>query len=619
MGGGILNGVFQKFGEAVKSSGKQSTSILGNALSNLTNVYVPDANIAGAAPSPNGGIPLAGTDSLFNPFYVFRYSKFSDSENKYDVRNHRDLKNNASTDWRAIAESPSATKIIEWSRKQSKDSVGPLGGTPYQINDFLWCKHYGKVPNNRLITLRRYPIPIEDNLRVNKSNMPLVPIAQAVTWWGGDTGNKVDDVLGFTYGLNWDMTASAITQDVNGNEIKLDSILDSLAIREKDSPNLHAALKLLFTDSSTDPYAMNGFDDVIQKWVKESYGDQGQYWNRVLGPVNVINTTAIRQQGYTFTHEIKLTFEYSLRSYNNINPKVAMLDLIANFMSLTYNSAEFWGGASRYFQQTGAILPGLPTMSFEKGDYTKGVQEVIGYLMAMTQGKLGDAASALKSVGKGFSGDLSEGTLKDIAAKLEKSNTVKNAVGSRVAELMQKPLSMRSFLDGRAVGEWHVTVGNPMNPIAVIGNLCLKSTLVSFSDDVGIDDFPNSIKFDLVLEPGRPRAKQDIESMFNLGGGNLSWTALPQPSSSRNTYGTYNGIKANLAEIDTAPPLSTAATKDESDASSFNLAAGPTTTSQKSASNLADYFKVNVTNSYGRGFGESAILVDYFTDLKTKD
>jgi hypothetical protein len=600
-------------------------SILGNALNKLKSKsigdhilstglgksYDPNVAIAGAAPSPTGGIPLAGTDSLFNPFYVFRYSKFSDANNKYDISKHRDLKSNLTTDWKYESESPSASKIIEWSSKWDGKTVSPLGGTPYQANDFLWCKHYGKIPNNKLITLRRYPIPVEDNLQINKDNMPLVPIAQAVTWWGGDTGNTLDNILGMNFGLNWNMNASAITQDVNGNEIKLDSLLDAIGLKVSSSPNLQAALKLIFTDSTTNPYAMNGFDKEIQDWVKSSYGENGQYWNRVLGPVNVINQTAVRTQGYTFVHNVKLTFEYSLWSYNNINPKVAMLDLISNFMSLTYNSAEFWGGAARYFQQTGAIIPGLPTMSFEKGDYIKGIQEVIAYIMAMSSGKLADAADAIKTIGKGLSGDISKDTLNEIASRVEKSNVVKNFAGSRVAELMQKPLTMRSFLDGRAVGEWHITVGNPMNPIAVIGNLCLQNTNISFSDDVGLDDFPNSIKFEVTLEPGRPRAKQDIESMFNLGGGNLSWTPLPQPSSAKNTYGAANTIAVNLANNSTS--TATVPTEEES---RKPLISGQVLTK---ADNFAYYFKNKVTNAYGPGFGNSPILVNYFTDLKTKD
>jgi hypothetical protein len=288
-----------------------------------------------------------------------------------------------------------------------------------------------------------------------------------------------------------------------------------------------------------------------------------------------------------------------------------MLDLISNFMSLTYNSAEFWGGAARYFQQTGAIIPGLPTMSFEKGDYIKGIQEVIAYIMAMSSGKLADAADAIKTIGKGLSGDISKDTLNEIASRVEKSNVVKNFAGSRVAELMQKPLTMRSFLDGRAVGEWHITVGNPMNPIAVIGNLCLQNTNISFSDDVGLDDFPNSIKFEVTLEPGRPRAKQDIESMFNLGGGNLSWTPLPQPSSAKNTYGAANTIAVNLANNSTS--TATVPTEEES---RKPLISGQVLTK---ADNFAYYFKNKVTNAYGPGFGNSPILVNYFTDLKTKD
>ena len=43
-----------------------------------------------------------------------------------------------------------------------------IGGlsAPYNWKDFLYCKHYGTIPNNYMITLRRFPHPILDNLSV---------------------------------------------------------------------------------------------------------------------------------------------------------------------------------------------------------------------------------------------------------------------------------------------------------------------------------------------------------------------------------------------------------------------------------------------------------------------
>jgi hypothetical protein len=173
---------------------------------------------------------------------------------------------------------------------------------------------------------------------------------------------------------------------------------------------------------------------------------------------------------------------------------------------------------------------------------------------------------------------------------------------------------MRSFLDGRAVGEWHITVGNPMNPIAVIGNLCLKNTKISFSDDVGFDDFPNSMKFEVTLTPGRPRSKVDIESMFNLGGGNMMWSPLPAPSSDFETYGEQNSIRTN--DLNSNP--ATVKTKAQMEADTVS---GPMMTApiKSAAENYANYFKSKVKSAYGEGFGNSPILVNYFTQLKTKD
>ena len=196
--------------------------------------------------------------------------------------------------------------------------------------------------------------------------------------------------------------------------------------------------------------------------------------------------------------------------------------------------------------------------------------------------------------------------------------------------LHQKPLVLRALLDGRAVGEWHLMIGNPMDPFAVIGNLCMKSTTITFSDELGADDFPVSIKFKVTLTHGRPRAKQDIESMFNHGGGGLSMTKLAPTSSEMNSFGEYNSTRlAKAYGTDGENNSKFANTQFMKDLSSSIEAAkarsganGTTSTAEltsQEAEGLASYFKTSVANKYGVGFGRSPILVDYFTQLKTKD
>jgi len=549
----------------------------------------------------------AGTDSLFNPFKIFRYSKFGNGAGQYNIGKHKFIYNGdkSSDDSKQVFDNPTATQIIQWADEKAKNNgASPLYPYPYQINDFLWCKYYGKIPNNRLLTLRRYPIPVEDNLAIHESKMPLIPIAQAVTWWGGDTGNKLSSIFGITYGFNWEPLGTKV-QDVQGNEVAAGKILDAVGITADQKIGgisgetaRQIILASLYADPNN-PLQATGADAMLQEYDKAAYDPDGPYWNRVLGPVNVVNTTQTRKEGLTYTQTIKLDFEYNLRSYGRVNPKVAMLDLISNFLSLTYSSAPFYGGGIRYFKQTGYTAPAFNTDAMDKGDYINGMMETVKAQTALIKSAAADFKKFAEKLQASFAGgDSITDNVINTVKELGNTRLANDIVGARMKDLIQAPLKMRSILDGRAVGEWHLMVGNPADPIAVIGNLCLKTTDITFSEELGDEDFPVSVKFSVTLDPGRPRAKQDIESMFNLGGGNLAYTALAEPSSSYGSYGEYVSKQLNT----------------------FNSAATSSQGSENSAANnLASYFSKNVARAYGEGFGKSGALPDYFNQLKTKD
>lgn len=586
-----------------------------------------------------------GTDSMFNPFYVFRFAKYGAIAGEtYSADLHTDQNfapkkmnmiepsSNAETttspiqvisEGKNISSNPSASNIITWSQNSpatgaKETTVSPY---PYQLNDFLWCKWYGKIPNNRLLTLRRYPIPVEDNIQVNADKGPLVPIAQAVTWWGEETGNSLTDTLGMTWGFKWKTLTSEV-QDITGNEIEADKILDFVT----DDPVTRRLLLATFFTNENNQFAGTDFDNKAQQWVRDSY-ITGPYWNRILGPINVIDSTQIRDRGYDWKHSIKLEFSYKLRTFNNINPKIAMLDLITNFLALTHNKAEFWGGGIRYFQKTGYIIPGLSSKKFEEGDFIGGMEEVITQMVALVQQKAGEAAASIATLSKGLKGAELATYVQKLEESAKSSKAIQNMAGTMVKDLMQKPLSIRSFLDGRATGEWHLTVGNPMNPLAVIGNLCLKSTTISFSESVGIDDFPTEVKFTVTLEHGRPRAKQDIESMFNLGGGDMSFTALSPPSSASNSLGEKNSTIANNFNAGQNGETSTAATDIRAKYTQSSAAVAyeqglEEKTSSTTLGGIGDaykYFTLNVARAYGVKWATSPAIPDYFVNLKTKD
>ena len=78
---------------------------------------------------------------------------------------------------------------------------------------------------------------------------------------------------------------------------------------------------------------------------------------------------------------------------------------------------------------------------------------------------------------------------------------------------------MNSLLDGSPVGLWHVTIGNPKNPIAAFGNLILTDTKITHSGPLGFDDFPTELKVSCTLKHGRSRDLSEVARMYTKGAG----------------------------------------------------------------------------------------------------
>ena len=79
-------------------------------------------------------------------------------------------------------------------------------------------------------------------------------------------------------------------------------------------------------------------------------------------------------------------------------------------------------------------------------------------------------------------------------------------------------LVMNSLLSGEPTGFWHLTIGNPVNPIMCIGNLILTGVDFKFpTDSLSYGDFPTKLQINVKLKPGQPKDKAGIETMFNMG------------------------------------------------------------------------------------------------------
>lgn len=431
-----------------------------------------------------------------------------------------------------ILSNPTAGALIKWGANVSPGT--PLGYQPYSHTDFMYCTHYGKIPNNRMVTLRRYPYPVSDSLKLSRedSSRNAIPTAQAVTWFGSDTGNDLNKMGLFSWDMGWE-ELSVQEQEITGNEVTVSDLLSALGGMGAGGNALKGVLEATYAaadGSDSKIQQLTGYDKKIQDYQKTLY-TTGPYWNRIYGPVNVVHKTSRRTRGMQNTswqETIRINFSYKFRSFNGISPKIAALDLISNFINLTYNDAQFLGQLARYYPKTGLKFSPTVTEALGKLLTSWGTtyagnnsEEFITILENLFKGLELGASKFYQNPGK---------TVSDVAQTAAMTQ-LKNAIPDLI--------SIKSALSDRPVGEWHIVVGNPMNPIFVMGDLLCTNVAMTWDQEMGPDDFPTGVSFTVTLKQGKPRDKTAIERMLNLGQTKLTSGAV-RGSSTDDTFGDGN-------------------------------------------------------------------------------
>jgi len=462
-----------------------------------------------------------------------------------------------------------------------KSIVGGLSA-PYYWKDFLFCKYYATIPNNYMITLRRFPTPVLDNLSVPAAiktsgafniEGAARPVAQAVTWFGGNTGNKLNDLLSFSAGIKWkekDQSSIAEQQSMtqgfinDGSKIIGDvfgsGIGDSGFLKNGKSVLESLGIAADPSNTSIENYKFMKFRELI-KDSRQGAGLMGEY---IWTSVDVVNKTHLRDMGLPFTWgsgAISVNFEYELTSVGEVNSKATMLDILGNLLSIGTNYGSFLTPDFRYNANLSAFgFPGgnkgLETF------YKNPLKWFVDFGDKLTNPSNKDASADSLNRG-GFSSDqLAEfknqmqtltknanGNFSAVADALKKTF---GDAAERLLQLTVTPTLIEAFqfpasiLTGAPIGEWHLVIGNPCNPIAMIGNLICEGVKISFGEVLGPDDFPTTLKATFTLKHGRDRERGEIESIFNRGDGRLYQSSMPTTADSQSVNGIVNSEGANL-------------------------------------------------------------------------
>ena len=388
--------------------------------------------------------------------------------------------------------------------------AGVLGRATYSYSDFMYCKYLGRVSNNYLVTLRRFPYPPldfinglgEGKTRIGEGkNNASQQIGCMVTWMG-TPGNDMANILKYSYTMPFKEQNSQWNSVDGGDADSAGGLLNGIAAA--------------FDPAYRRQFVSGHGGENLAPFMKKFYGTTGPYsaaseasrvdQNKVYGPIDQVKKTYMRSEdGLDFKHNITLTFDYELRSYNGINGRQAMLDLISNILNVTYSTGGFWGGGYRgggmhqnsifanlnIFKVNGGLTDFMDAFAQDYSNVTESARNELDNKYG------GDWMSMLKAALNALGGMILGGAL--------------NRLG-RPAKAFAN-----SLLSEQPVGFWHITIGNPHHPIMSMGNMILKNTTIEHYGPLGLDDFPTGLKVTCELERGKPRDLREIEKLYMQG------------------------------------------------------------------------------------------------------
>lgn len=475
---------------------------------------------------------VVGTKSLFNNVNAVRFNTVMQVENNAPLMDTPEL--------RKRIRQRGDCSIKELVRASANNE---MGRAIYNYSDFMYCKNVGRVSNNYLITLRRFPFPCGDHINFTQQdnesertyNEHMPDIGRLVTWMG-TSGNEMGNILKYSVNMPFnELTAEIQTLDNNaeqggfmGGLMNLSSTRyanNAIAGLGGDGPigAIKSSMGYIGNKMGGGGRISKAIGGGLNWYGGKLNGPPSNQWEAVYhldktktyGNADVITKTHKRRDpqegGLEFEQSITLTFDYELRSYDGINGRAAFLDLIGNILAVTYTNGKFWGGEYRGSGQSQLnaftnlpIYNMLSPNSDEPFTFTNLINSTI---------------DSVNQIGKQFArkDDGTDGNFWD-AIKNIASNIGKSLLGGTLNALGRpQKQALNSLLTPAPVGYWHLTVGNPKHPIMSMGNMILKSTEIEHYGPLGFDDFPTGIKVTITLQHAKPRDASEIENMYYMG------------------------------------------------------------------------------------------------------
>ncbi len=348
--------------------------------------------------------------------------------------------------------------------------------------DFAYLRDLGVFPINRLVILRRFP---EDTIVLNNLNdmdQKVVPISTIIGW----IDISDDDMFSIKVNEEWTTETKLIHQvitDMIKNEtgINIEKTITSPSWSEGFIYQFLVQMGLASEDVGLDKLSTND-----PNFLRES------------------SRRDIDGQSLKSTFNIDIKTSYEQKYINGIDPGSAFLDIFNNILQMGTSDMKFILSGDKVSGIAKAIIGG----GIQEGDNRS--EEYIKQWSIQIQSLIETFINTI---------DNMLGTVKEKAKNKELMEEIKRTAAGLLAGLILKyrwPLrGSLGIMTGIPTTPWHLTIGNPFNPIISMSNLLVDDVTIGWGNEIGFNDMPTIINVSVGLSLARSLGKNEIIEIFN--------------------------------------------------------------------------------------------------------
>lgn len=431
------------------------------------------------------------------------------------------------------------SSIIEWTQQEHPSMK-------LNIFHFAYLKDFRTYPANRLMILRRY----NDGVPHDLFNCSVKPVNTMVSYYSLD-----DSPFKISFSEDWVDFSSSI----------MELLEDVIGIKFNSVPGIGKIIEA----------AQNVAPSNLQQTVIEAIGQKLGLISKgdaIYGDPNIIYKAKIRnasgddmnKSGLKCNISVDFKTTYVLREIKGIDAKVAMLDIIANAVSMGTSNARFiltHNGNDKLNKIISAMQNGNVDALLD--EIIEGISDIVSKSTELLSDLISSIATDVSQAAQGNTAPIVSDVLA-VAGKIIKNRfsrykwQLRGAIGA---------------LSGQHTAPWHITIGNPKFPWFTCGNMVVDNIDLNFGGELAYNDMPTELTVTIKLSNGRPLGAQEITSLFNNGKGRIYDTpdkiqTLKVPQDQQLQFNDNGAVDSSITETnapaDTTQDVSNSPTDTDS-------------------------------------------------------